>query len=85
MVEAVHTGFPPSQLAFALQQHAAPRALQAKGYSSKPIRVCKSFLAGCKYSCPINRSYLQRSMTQIAEEHPKAHPELFIDDTSMHN
>ena len=84
MVEAVHTDFPLRKLCFALQQHLAPRILQANGNSSKPLTVNQSILAGCKFSVAITRMYLKRNFTQIVKEEPKANPELFVDDSSMH-
>ena len=44
MEGAVYTDFPLAPLAFSLQQHMAPRVLQANGGSSKPIQINKSIL-----------------------------------------
>ena len=84
MVESVCTGFPQKQLAYALQQHMAPRVVQANGRSSMPINIRKSILAGCKYSKAITKSYGQRNFVELVEDHPDANPELFVDDTSLH-
>ncbi len=84
MTEAIHSGFPISQLAFALQQHLAPRVLQACKQSSTPVQIVKSILAGCKYSVAMTRVYLKRGMTKVVEKHKDANTELFVDDTSMH-
>jgi len=84
MVEAIFTRFPLGPMAFSLQQHMAPRVLQANGMSSVPITVCRSILAGCKYSVPFTRVYALREYTQLAKQHKHANPELFVDDTSMH-
>jgi hypothetical protein len=84
MTEAIHSGVPISQLAFALQQHLAPRVLQACKQSSTPVQIVKSILAGCKYSVAMTRVYLKRGMTKVVEKHKDANTELFVDDTSMH-
>ena len=84
MIEAIHTNFPLGPMAFSLQQHMAPRVLQANGMSSTPINVCKSILAGCKYSVPYTRVYAIREYKQLAKQHKNANPELFVDDTSLH-
>ena len=83
MVESIFTGLPTERMAYSLQQHIAPRVLQANGCSSRPIRICKSILAGCKYSCNFTRVYLQRRMVKLCSKHPNANPELFVDDTTM--
>ena len=83
MVESVCTGFPQKQLAYALQQHMAPRVVQANGRSSMPINIRKSILAGCKYSKAITKSYGQRNFVELVEDHHDANPELFVDDTSL--
>ena len=84
MTEAIKTEFPIRKLCFALQQHLAPRVLQANGNSSKPLLVNQSILAGCKFSVAMTRMYLKRRFTTIAKEEPKANPTLFVDDSSMH-
>ena len=84
MVEAIHTDFPLGQMAFALQQHMAPRVLQASGASSPPINVNKSILAGCKYSVAMTRVYAMRNYIALDKQHEDANTDLFVDDTSMH-
>ena len=71
-------------MAYALQQHLAPRVLQANGFSSAPARVNKSILAGCKYSVPFTRVYGLRQFIILNRNNPEANTELFVDDTSMH-
>jgi len=83
MVESIHTNFPLERMAYALQQHIAPRVLQSNGCSSKPIQISKSILAGCKYSCDFTKVYLQRGMVKLCNKHPLANTELFVDDTTM--
>lgn len=62
--EAFATKFPLGPLAFSLQQHMAPRVLQANGCSSKLININASILAGCKISVPITRLYKGTYITQ---------------------
>ena len=84
MIEAIKADFPLGPMAFSLQQHMAPRVLQANGLSSAPVNVNKSILAGCKYSVPFTRVYALRSYKQLTRQHKHANTELFVDDTSMH-
>ena len=57
MREGQATGFPLGPMAYALQQHLAPRVLQANGFSSTPTKVNQSISAGCKFSVPFTRAY----------------------------
>ena len=84
MIESIYEEFPIDKLAYALQQHLAPRVLQVNGCSSKPLNVSKSILAGCKFSVAMTRVYLQRNMKRLCDLHPEANTELFVDDTTMH-
>ena len=84
MTEGIRTKFPLGPMAYALQQHMAPRVLQANGCTSKPTKVNKSIIAGCKYSVPFTGVYGLRRFIRLAEDHKKAKPELFVDDTSLH-
>ena len=84
MTEGILTKFPLGPMAYALQQHMAPRVLQANGCTSKPTKVNKSILAGCKLSVPFTRVYALRRFIKLVEDHKKANPELFVDDTSLH-
>ena len=59
--EAIHCNFPPQLLSFLLQQHLAPRAIQANGYTSEAMIVYKSILAGCMASVDLTRVYLRRN------------------------
>ena len=42
VVEAVKTSFPSSVLSFLLQQHLAPRVVQANGFSSESFRCSEA-------------------------------------------
>ena len=84
MIESIYEEFPLDTLAYALQQHLAPRVLQVNGCSSRPLRVSKSILAGCKFSVAMTRVYLQRNMKRLCDTHSEANTELFVDDTTMH-
>jgi len=79
MVEAIHTDFPLGPMAFSLQQHMAPRVLQANGCSSTPIIIWKSILAGCKLSVPFTRVYGQREYVKLTNKHKEANTELHPD------
>ena len=69
MERAILEGFPLQSLYFSLIQHAAPRALQAKGFTSDPVAVHNSILAGCKNAVALTRAYLLSSMKQLEENH----------------
>jgi hypothetical protein len=66
-----------------MMQHLAPRVLQSNGYSSKPIQIFRSILAGCKFSVAITRMYMLRNIKGLDESHKEANTSLFVDDTSM--
>ena len=83
LVEALHAEYPPVELSMALQQHLAPRVLQVSGFSSSPLNIWLSILAGCKQSVPITRALLGREFESLVEEYPEAPPRPYVDDTSM--
>ncbi len=76
--------FPSAEIAYALQQHLPPRVIQASGFCSAPVTVFKSVIAGCKYSVPFTKVYLQPEMTKLSRKHKSANFKLFVDDTSNH-
>ena len=80
---ALDEGFPPVMLALVLQQHLAPRVIQANGFSSDPMSVVKSILAGCKSSVALTRVYLKPGIKPLSKKHKQAHVGTFVDDTSM--
>ena len=84
MQQGIDTNFPLGPMAYALQQHLAPRVLQANGFSSSPVAVNRSILAGCKFSVPFTRIYGLKQFITLSKNNPKANTELFVDDTSMH-
>ena len=81
--EAILLAYPPVELILALQQHLAPRVIQASGFSSHPISIWKSILAGCKQSVPFTRILLKRFLTRIIEKNPLAKTKAFVDDVSI--
>ena len=83
LVEAVKNDFPASILAFVLQQHLAPRVIQANGFTSFPIEVTRSIIAGCKSSVALTRNYLKRSIKDIVIKHDDVDTGVFVDDTCM--
>ena len=66
----------------AMAQHLAPRVLQAGGYSSIPIEVCRSIRQGCILSGCFTRVYLLKDMVKLVEKHPLANATIFVDDTA---
>ena len=83
LTEAIYAEFPARKLVLVLQQHLAPRMIQANGYSDDPMQVFRSIIAGCKASVALTRVYLKRSITKVDSRFPDANTSLFVDDTSM--
>ena len=81
--EAIATDYPLCDLSLALQNHLAPRALQAGGFTSKAVQVYKSILAGCRQSVAMTRALLLRLMRRLATEHSSCPPAVHVDDTCM--
>ena len=86
LVESIFTEFPPIQMSMALQQHLAPRVIQATGFSGEPSLVYKSILAGCRHSVAMTRTLLLRSMKTIVKStsntNTKVHAKVDVDDTA---
>ncbi len=80
--EAAAVKYPLDTLSISMQQHLAPRVIQANGFSSRPICVCRSILAGCKFSKAKTQVYLQRRMVKLNAKHKSANFKLYVDDTS---
>ena len=83
IIESIYSEYPPVDLALALQQHLAPRVIQVAGFSSTPVSITHSILAGCKQSCPMTKSLLKRSNEELHKKFPRAPPKVYVDDTSM--
>ena len=81
--QGILTYFPPHKMALALQQHLAPRVIQANGFSSKTISIFQSILAGCKFSVAFTRAYLLRAYQKIDTDNPAANLGVLVDDTSF--
>ena len=81
--QALYSEYPTTSLLLALQQHLAPRVIQVSGFASTPVNITHSILAGCQQSVPLTRALLNKNMSKRAKEHPKAPPNVFVDDTSM--
>ena len=71
------------KFAFLMQQHLAPRAIQANGFTASPVPVFRSILAGCKASVALTRVYLKPSITRIHNRYKEANTSVLVDDTSM--
>ena len=71
---ALELGFPSDLLVMAMAQHLAPRVLQAEGYSSMPIEVCRSILQGCILSVCVllGYIYLFKDMVKLFKKTPRS-------------
>ena len=65
LAEAIHTSYPPVHMAFAIQQHVAPRIIKLKNSVGSPIGIYNSIIAGCRQSIPMARVYLQRGIDNV--------------------
>jgi hypothetical protein len=83
LVEAIKVGFPAGKMSFLLQQHLAPRVIQANGFTSRAISVFCSIIAGCLSSVTLTRVFLKNAMTQICNKFPESNPAVFVDDTCL--
>ena len=81
--QAIHTQSPMRELAFAIQQHLAPRVIQVSGFCSKPTKVYKSILPGCKHAVAFTRTLLMNLMTSIVSSHEDVDTHVHVDDTAM--
>lgn len=70
--KASKAGFPLRVLNTVIQQHLAPRALQARGYTTQPVEGNKSILAGCKFSVALTRACLVEEVSRLDREHAAA-------------
>ena len=66
--QALHTSYPPVHLAFAIQQHVAPRVIKLQNFIGRPIEVYNSIIAGCLQSVPMTRVYLQKGIEKVVAE-----------------
>lgn len=83
LCEAVFSEFTPLELCLSLQQHLAPRTIQASGFSSESMQVFNSILAGCRNSVAMTRVLSMRDMKRVNEENSAASPSVHVDDTSF--
>ena len=67
--EALHTDYPPVHMAFAMQQHLAPRMIKLHNFLGKPIEVCNSIIAGCRQSVPFTRVYMKRELKNVCNNY----------------
>ena len=75
--------FPLIDSAILLQQHLAPRVIQANGLLSLAMEVSNSILAGCGYSWDLTRALQIDLLSNINNTHSHANIKSFIDDISM--
>ena len=68
---AIHTSYPPVHMAFAIQQHVAPRISKLTNFLGSPIEVYNSIIAGCRQRIPMTRVYLQRGIDNVTNNSNK--------------
>ena len=81
--DTIHIQYPIVEAAMALHQHPAPRVVQAEGFSSVPLQVFVSILAGDMHSVAFTRNYLLTDISSIVQDHPQVVNDVCVDDTSM--
>ena len=59
----------------ALQQHLAPRIIQAQGFCGDPIQITRSILQGCICSVGFTRAYLMDDMSYLAKKIQRQTPQ----------
>ena len=59
---------PMDVLIMALQQHLAPRIIQAQGFCGDPIQITRSILQGCIFSVGSTRAHLMDDMSYLAKK-----------------
>ena len=74
ILAAIKCELPMDLLIMALQQHLAPRIIQAQGFCGDPIQVTRSILQGCICSVGSTRAYLMEDMSHLAKQIPKPPP-----------
>lgn len=80
MSRAIKAAFPVQILNTTMQQHLAPRALQARVFTTNPIEVNRSILAGCKFSVALTRAYLLEEVSKVDVVHA-ASISTYVDET----
>ena len=80
---AADTQYPPVDMALALQQHLAPRVIQAEGFSGFHMCIHNSILAGCKQSVSMTRALLYQSMYTLHATHKKVYTGIHVDDIAL--
>ncbi len=73
--EAIHTRYPPIEMAMAIQQHTAPRIIKLCNFIGKPNIVHNSIIAGCGQSVAMTRAYMKRGMSDVNKS------EIMLDDS----
>ena len=66
----------------ALQQHLAPRIIQAQGLCGDPIQINRNILQDCICSVCFIRAYLMDDVSYLAKENPEADPTVYVDDST---
>ena len=68
ILAAIKCELPMDVLIMALQQHLAPRIIQAQGFCGDPIQIIRSILQGCICSVGFTRAYLMDDMSYLANK-----------------
>ena len=79
----ISTNYPLKDAVLALQQHLSPRVIQCEGFSSLPLLIFKSIIAGCMHSVAFTRTLLLEDMMQLVKDNEEVDTSCFVDDTSM--
>ena len=59
LTEALETPYLHVHMAYAMQQHLAPRMIKLHNFLGRPIEVFNSIIAGCMQSVPMTRVYMK--------------------------
>ena len=80
----IDEGFPKGTFVLAMAQHMAPRIILFQSYSSSPIWISVSILAGCFVAVALARVFTRRVLTSIKDVNPKVDLDMYIDDANQY-
>jgi hypothetical protein len=95
LIEALQTSYPPVHLAYAMQQHLAPRMIKLHNFLGRPFEVWNSIIAGCLQSVPMTRVYMKRELKNVSDNNQGiidtsdpltggfADTQFYVDDTAQ--
>ena len=67
LTEALEIGYPRIHLAYAMQQHLAPRMIKLHNFLGVPMEVYNLTIAGWFESDPLTRVYLKREIQNVVD------------------